>query len=71
MKKFQCKKCKTIFEDKGKKIEEMNQIYGKVWKWQAKHKCGEICQEYFPPKVKTKKKNETICTGNCHACPFH
>ena len=70
MRKFKCKKCDIIFEAKGDKIEKQNQIYGLTWNWQAKHECGQPCEEYIPPKIKTKKKPKSSCAGNCSACPY-
>ncbi|MBU0670946.1 MAG: hypothetical protein ABH835_02895 [Patescibacteria group bacterium] len=70
MRKFKCEKCNQIFDAKGEKIEKQNQIYGPTWYWQAKHECGEQCQEYIPPKVKTKSKSKGLsCMGDCASCP--
>lgn len=69
MKKFQCSKCNKIFSAEGEKIEKINPIYGKVWKWQVKHNCGNICDEYFKPEIKVKKK-KIGCSHNCAHCPY-
>lgn len=70
MRKFQCDNCHKIFIAEGKKIEKINPIYGATWKWQAKHDCGIICDEYYLPEVKIKKKKRTRCAKNCLSCPF-
>jgi len=70
MKQFQCFKCNKIFSTEGDKVEKNNPIYGKIWKWQAKHACGIICDEYYKPEIKSKKKKRSSCSGNCQKCPY-
>ncbi|MBU0732216.1 hypothetical protein KKC88_05035 [Patescibacteria group bacterium] len=71
MRKFKCQKCDAVFEAEGEKIEKENQIYGKVWNWQAMHDCGQSCDEYIAPKVKIKKKPKASgCSGQCATCPY-